>query len=213
MAHVGMRMPPYSTYEEMRAWGIGSRTGIKLNGEEIGLLPTADKWYGITPANVAIGQGFAVTPLQLVSAFNAIVNDGILMRPYLVRSAVDGRGQVVYHSEPMEVNRVVSPRNSKWLRGVLRQVVVKGTGRPADSALVHVAGKTGTAQVAHGGKYIKGRYNASFIGYWPANDPEYTMLIVFGDVSGKLYYGGSVAGPVFKSVVDEVERLKGLNIK
>jgi cell division protein FtsI/penicillin-binding protein 2 len=213
MAHVGMRMPPLSTYEEMRAWGIGSRTGIKLNGEEMGLLPTADKWYGITPANIAIGQGFAVTPLQLVTAFNAIVNDGVLMRPYVVRSAIDGRGQTVYHSEPMEVNRVVSPKNSKWLRSVLRQVVVRGTGRPADSKLVHVAGKTGTAQIAHDGKYVKGRYNASFIGYWPANDPEYTMLIVFGDVSGKLYYGGSVAGPVFKNVVDEVERLKGLNVK
>ena len=213
MAHVGMLMSPHSTYEEMRAWGMGARTGIKLSGEEIGLLPTADRWYGITPANIAIGQGFAVTPLQLTAAFNAIVNDGVLLRPYLVRSAVDSKGQLIYRSSPMEVNRVLSPRNSKWLRGVLRQVVVRGTGRPADSSLVHVAGKTGTAQVAHGGKYVKGRYNASMIGFWPANNPEYTMLIVFGDVTGKLYYGGSVAGPIFKNIIDEVERLKGLRIK
>lgn len=213
MAQIGMKMPPFSTYEEMRSWGIGSRTGIKLNGEEMGLLPTADKWYGITPANVAIGQGFAVTPLQLVTAFNAIVNDGVLLRPYLVRSAVDGEGHQVYHSEPMEVNRVVSPRNSKWLRGVLRQVVVSGTGKPADSELVHVAGKTGTAQVARNGKYVKGLYNSSMIGFWPANDPEYTMLIVFGDVTGSLYYGGPVAGSVFKKIVDEVERLKGVGVK
>ena len=213
MAHVGMLMSPHSTYEEMRAWGMGARTGIKLSGEELGLLPTADRWYGITPANIAIGQGFAVTPLQLTAAFNAIVNDGVLLRPYLVRSAVDSKGQLIYRSSPMEVNRVLSPRNSKWLRGVLRQVVVRGTGRPADSSLVHVAGKTGTAQVAHGGKYVKGRYNASMIGFWPANNPEYTMLIVFGDVTGKLYYGGSVAGPIFKNIIDEVERLKGLRIK
>lgn len=213
MAQVGMRMPPTSTYEEMCSWGIGSRTGIKLNGEETGLLPTADKWYGITPANVAIGQGFAVTPIQLVTAFNAIVNDGILMRPYVVRAAVDSEGEVVYHSEPMEVNRVLSPKNSKWLRSVLRQVVVRGTGKPADSSLVHVAGKTGTAQVAHGGKYVKGRYNASMIGFWPAGDPEYTMLIVFGDITGKVYYGGPVAGSVFKKIVDEVERLKGISVK
>lgn len=79
MAHIGMKMPPFSTCEEMRSWGIGKRTGIRLNGEEAGLLPAADQWYGITPANVAIGQGFAVTPLQLVTAFNAIVNDGVLI--------------------------------------------------------------------------------------------------------------------------------------
>ncbi len=213
MAQVGMRMPPTSTYEEMRAWGIGSRTGVNLNGEESGLLPTADKWYGITPANVAIGQGFAVTPLQLATAYNAIVNDGILVRPYLVRSAVDSEGKVVYHSEMMEVGRVASPKNCKWLRNVMRQVVTRGTGTPANSELVQVGGKTGTAQIAHHGKYVKGRYNASMIGFWPVSDPQYTMLIVFGDVTGKVYYGGSVAGGVFKKVVDEVERLKGAGVK
>ncbi len=213
MAHIGMRMPSFSTYEEMRSWGIGRRTGIRLNGEEAGLLNTPDKWYGITPANVAIGQGFALTPLQMVTAFNAIVNDGVLVRPYLVRSAVNSEGVRVFHSEPMEVGRVVSQRNARWLRGVLRKVVSEGTGKPAECELVHVAGKTGTAQVARGGEYVKGLYNASFIGFWPASDPEYTMLIVFGDVSGKIYYGGSVAAPVFKKVVDEVERLKGAGVK
>ncbi len=213
MAQVGMRMPPRVTYEEMCAWGIGSRTGINLNGEEAGLLPTADKWYGITPANIAIGQGFALTPLQLVTAYNAIINDGVLLRPYLVRAAVDSEGKLVYHSEPMEVGRVASPKVCKWLRGVMRQVVLRGTGKVADSELVQVGGKTGTAQVAHAGKYVKGRYNASMIGFWPANDPQYTMLIVFGDVTGKVYYGGAVAGTVFKKVVDEVERLKGTGVR
>ena len=209
MAQVGMKMPKQTTYEEMVSWGIGSRTGVNLNGEENGLLPTADKWYGITPANIAIGQGFALTPLQLVTAFNAIVNDGVLLRPYIVESAIDSEGELVYHSEKMEVGRVMSPKNSQWLRKVLRQVVTSGTGKPADSKLVRVAGKTGTAEVAEHGKYVKGRYNASMIGFWPANDPEYTMLVVFGDVTGKLYYGGSVAGPVFKQIVEEIERLKG----
>lgn len=209
MAQVGMRMPPQSTYEEMRSWGIGSRTGVNLNGEESGLLPTSDKWYGITPANVAIGQGFALTPLQMVTAFNAIVNNGVLVRPYIVESAIDSEGELVYHSEKMEVGRVMSPKNSQWLRKVLRGVVTNGTGKPADSKVVNVAGKTGTAEVAEGGKYIKGRYNASMIGFWPAGQPKYTMLVVFGDVTGKVYYGGSVAGPVFKQIVEEVERLKG----
>lgn len=213
MAHIGMRMPPFSTYAEMRSWGIGKRTGIRLNGEEPGLLATADKWYGVTPANVAIGQGFAVTPLQLVTAFNAIVNDGVLMRPYLVKSAVNSEGLRVFHSEPMEVDRVVSQKNARWIRSVLRKVVTEGTGKPAESSAVHVAGKTGTAQVARKGKYIRGLYNSSFIGFWPANDPKYTMLIVFGDVTGKVYYGGALAAPVFKKVVDEVERLKGIGVK
>ncbi len=213
MAQIGMKMPPFSTYEEMRSWGIGQRTGIRLNGEEAGLLNTADKWYGVTPANVAIGQGFALTPLQMAAAFNAIVNDGVLVRPYLVRSAVNSEGTRVFHSEPMEVERVVSQRNARWLRGVLRRVVSEGTGKPAECELVRVGGKTGTAQVAHNGKYVKGLYNASFVGFWPANDPKYTMLIVFGDVSGKVYYGASVAAPVFRKIVDEVERLKGVGVK
>jgi cell division protein FtsI (penicillin-binding protein 3)/stage V sporulation protein D (sporulation-specific penicillin-binding protein) len=213
MAHIGMRMPPVTTYMEMRSWGIGKRTGIRLNGEEPGLLPTADRWYGITPANVAIGQGFALTPLQLATAFNAIINDGVLVRPYLVRSAVNSEGLQVFHSEPMEVDRVVSQKNARWIRSVLRKVVTEGTGKPAESSAVHVGGKTGTAQVARKGKYVKGLYNSSFIGFWPANDPKYTMLIVFGDVTGKVYYGGALAAPVFKQVVDEVERLKGIGVK
>ena len=91
--------------------------------------------------------------------------------------------------------------------------VTEGTGKPAESSAVHVGGKTGTAQVARKGKYVKGLYNSSFIGFWPANDPKYTMLIVFGDVTGKVYYGGALAAPVFKQVVDEVERLKGIGVK
>ncbi len=213
MAQIGLRMPPRSTREEMLAWGIGGRTGIKLSGEETGLLPSSELWYGITPANIAIGQGFAVTPLQMVTAFNAIVNDGILMRPFLVRAAVDSEGERVYHSEPTEVVRVLSPKTARWLKAVLRQVVEKGTGRGANSAEVKVAGKTGTAQVAEGGKYVKGRYHASMIGFWPAQDPQYTMLVVLGDVSGKVYYGGQIGAPLFKKIVEEVQRLKGANVR
>ena len=206
-------MPPLSTREEMRSWGIGSRTGIRLSGEEAGLLPSSELWYGITPANIAIGQGFAVTPLQMATAFNAIVNDGVLMRPYLVSAAIDSEGEKVFHSEPMEVDRVLSPRTARWLRTILRQVVEKGTGRAANSEQVRIAGKTGTAQVAEAGKYVKGRYHASMIGFWPANDPKYTMLVVLGDVSGKVYYGGQIGAPLFKNIVEEVERLKGANVK
>ena len=119
----------------------------------------------------------------------------------------------MFHSEPMEVDRVVSQKNARWIRSVLRKVVTEGTGKPAESSAVHVAGKTGTAQVARKGKYVKGLYNSSFIGFWQANDPKYTMLIVFGDVTGKVYYGGALAAPVFKKVVDEVERLKGIGVK
>ena len=213
MAQIGLRMPPRTTREEMESWGIGQRTGIKLNGEEMGLLPPSELWYGVTPANIAIGQGFAVTPLQMATAFNAIVNNGVLMRPYLVRSVVDSEGERIYHSEPAEVTRVLSPQTSRWLRSVLRSVVEKGTGHAANSPFVKIAGKTGTAQVAEGGTYVKGRYHASMIGFWPANDPKYTMLVVLGDVSGKVYYGGQIGAPLFRKIVEEVERLKGVNVK
>lgn len=209
IAQIGMRCDPYKTHSDMKNWGIERQTGIMLSGEESGLLRSPEQWYGVIPANVAIGQGFALTPLQLVTAFNAIVNGGVLMRPFIVQRAVDAQGNEVVLQKPQEITRVLSSRTARWLRTVLRQVVTQGTGKRANSSLVPIAAKTGTAQVADKGVYVKGRYNASMIGFWPSDRPEYTMLIVLGDVTGQRYYGGQIVAPVFKNIVEEIMRLKG----
>lgn len=209
MAQIGMKGNPYKVFSDLRSWGLDRPTGLMIGGEETGLLRSPEQWYGVIPANMAIGQGFALTPLQLVSAFNAIVNGGVLMRPYIVSRAIDAQGNMVVDQGPQEVTRVLSPRTARWIRGVLRQVVTNGTGKGVNSDVVPIAAKTGTAQIAEKGKYAKGRYNASLIGFWPADRPEYTMLIVLGDVSGPRYYGGQIVAPVFRDVVEEFIRLKG----
>lgn len=209
MAQVGLRFNPYDAYQDLKFWGIGRKTGVQLNGEESGLLLSPERWYGVIPANIAIGQGIGVTPLQLVVAFNAIVDGGILFRPYIVERVVDGNGQEVFHSSPEPVAQVLSANTARWLRGVLRSVIINGTGKPANSPLVKIAGKTGTAQIAEHGKYVGGKYNGSMIGFWPYDDPEYTMLVLMGEVTGERYYGAQVAGPLFRNIIEEVERLRG----
>ncbi len=210
MAQIGLLFNPYEAYEDMQFWGLGRKTGILLNGEEEGLLLPPEQWYGVIPANVAIGQGFALTPLQLTAAFNAIANGGLLLRPYIVERAIDGEGRSVFQAKREVVAQVLSSASARWLRTVLRRVVEQGTGRPADTPVVRIAGKTGTAQIAEGGKYIKERYHASMIGFWPADAPQYTMLVLVGDVSGERYYGSQVAAPLFRAIVEEVERLQGV---
>lgn len=209
MAQIGMKMDPYKTYDEMVSLGFARKTGIMLNGEEQGLVNPPDRWLGVSPANVAIGQGFAVTPLQLVVAFNSLINGGKVMRPYIVDHAIDAQGNEVLRQEPQEVNRMFSPQTSRWMRKVLRGVVTNGTAKSANSSMVEIGAKTGTAQVAKGRGYVKGLYHASMIGCWPIEDPKYTMLVVFGNVKGDRYYGGQVAGPVFKEIVEEITRLRG----
>ncbi len=209
MAQIGLRFNSYEAYEDMQFWGLGKKTGILLNGEEEGLLLSPERWYGVVPANIAIGQGFALTPLQLTVAFNAIANGGLLLRPYIVERAIDGEGRTVFQANREVVAQVLSSNSARWLRSVLRRVVEQGTGKPADTSVVTVAGKTGTAQIAEGGKYIKGRYHASMVGFWPADNPAYTMLVLVGDVAGERYYGSQVAAPLFKDIVEEVERLHG----
>ena len=209
MAQIGLKTNAYEIYNDMRSLGFGSKTGITLGGEETGLVNPPERWLGVVPANVAIGQGFACTPLQLVTAFNAIVNNGVLLRPYLVRYAVDAHGDEVLTQKATEVNRVFSPATARWVRTALRSVVEKGTAKVTNTPLVPVAAKTGTAQVAFKGQYVKGIYHASMIGFWPADKPEYTLIVVFGNVKGSTYYGGQVAGPVFRDIVEEITRLRG----
>ncbi len=204
MAQVGIILPSRETYSCLKEWGFGIPTGIELGGEESGLINPPETWRGVTPANIAIGQGVAITPLQLVRAFSAIANGGLLLRPYLVERAFDARGRLVHEGKREVLARVLSPSTASWMQGALRNVVLKGTGVRVNSSLVEVAGKTGTAQVAKGGLYEKGRHVASFAGFWPFEDPRFVMIVVIGDPKEGGYQGGEVAAPIFRDVVDEI---------
>ena len=207
MSQIGLRFDIYRTFESLRQWGFGSPTGIELPGEEGGLLRPPDQWRGVVPANIAIGQGLAITPLQLAQAYVPLANGGDLLRLHLVKEVTSGEGAAVYKPEIECLRQVLSKDTAFWLRKALRKVVTEGTGKVASTPLAEVAGKTGTAQVAEKGLYSENRYVASFAGMWPWQKPEFVLVVVVGEPAGNLTYGGQIAAPIFRNVVEDIYRL------
>jgi cell division protein FtsI (penicillin-binding protein 3) len=203
-AKVGMRLGADRLYAALRNFGFGRRTGIELPGESPGVLVPVRRWSGRSLPSVSIGQELMVTPLQLATAASAVANGGWLMRPHLVKEVHGPDGNAVTAPEPLR--RVVSAETAARLRRAL--VGVTGADGTAPDAAVPgylVAGKTGTAQKAaedHRG-YARGKYVASFVGMVPADAPRLVILVVVDEPKGR-YYGGSVAGPVFRAIAAPV---------
>lgn len=208
MAQIGIRSRPLDMYRTLLDWGFGKPSDIELRGTEKGLLASPGQWRGVVPANIAIGQGLAMTPLQLITAMATVVNGGKLLSPYIVQEVTDSSGEVVYRGSPNVTREVLTSETTQWLRRVMRDTVLSGTGRQANTPVTNIAAKTGTAQVAEKGKYVKGRYVASFIGFWPSENPQYLMLLVVGEPTSGKYYGGELAAPAFKKIVEGMAELE-----
>jgi cell division protein FtsI (penicillin-binding protein 3) len=175
-------------------FGFGRTTGIDFPGESPGIVLSPDKWSGSTIGNVPIGQGIAVTPVQMAAAYAAIANRGIWSRPHLVDHVAGGGRPSLYH------RRLVSKRIAGQLMAMLKDVVAEGTGQYAAIPGYQVAGKTGTAQKpdSHGG-YATGRYVASFVGLVPATHPRLVVLVAVDEPRGAIW-GGVVAAPAFQQI-------------
>jgi cell division protein FtsI/penicillin-binding protein 2 len=175
-------------------FGFGRTTGIDYPGESPGIVLPPDKWSGSTIGNVPIGQGIAVTPVQMAAAYAAIANRGVWSRPHLVDHVAGGGRPSLYH------RRLVSARIADELMLMLKDVVAEGTGQYAAMPGYQVAGKTGTAQKpdAHGG-YATGRYVASFVGIVPASRPRLVVLVTVDEPRGAIW-GGVVAAPAFQQI-------------
>ena len=175
-------------------FGFGRVTGIDYPGESPGIVLPTEKWSGSTIGNVPIGQGIAVTPVQMAAAYAAVANGGIWSRPHLVDHVAGGGRPSLYR------RRLVSPRIAKELMGMLKDVVAEGTGQYAAMPGYQVAGKTGTAQKpdSHGG-YATGRYVASFVGIVPASRPRFVVLVTVDEPQGAIW-GGVVAAPAFQQI-------------
>jgi cell division protein FtsI (penicillin-binding protein 3) len=196
-------------YGGMVAFGLGRKTGIDLPGEASGVVRPPSSWRAIELANHAFGQGLAVTAIQLVSAYGAIANGGLLMRPYVVRAAYDGNGHELLRHTPLVLRRVITPAVAHTMNQLLRGVVNDrdGTAHSARVADFTVAGKTGTAQKVDPttGTYYRDRLVASFVGFVPAEDPKLVILVVLYDVPhGR--FGGLVAAPVFSEIASDALR-------
>ena len=199
-AKIGIRLGEQNLYQYAWNFGFGQRTGILLPGEVSGILHPVKDWSKVSVAQIPMGQGVAVTRLQMVMAMAALANDGWLMRPMLVSRLEDRDGHVVQKYEPQRVRQVVSTATDKQMVNVLKTVVSpEGTAPGAAMQDYIVAGKTGTAQKAENGVYVSGKYVASFIGFFPADNPQVCISIVM-DEPKEGYYGGQVCGPVFKEI-------------
>jgi cell division protein FtsI/penicillin-binding protein 2 len=191
-------------YQYIRRYGFGETTGIPLPGEIPGLVNPPYRWSELDITRVPMGQSVAVTPLQMATAMSTVANGGILMKPLIISEIDDADGRPVVSYSPVQVRRVISADTSKKIISALKDVVSKdGTAKDAAVPGFAVAGKTGTAQkIDPRGGYLEGRYVVSFVGFLPADDPKFTLLVVIDDPEMKegKAFGGTVAAPVFSKI-------------
>jgi len=195
------RLTPREQYESLRDFGFGTPTGIAYPIESSGTLREPRYWSKQSPASLAMGYEIAVTPLQLALAYGAIANGGELLEPALIKEVRDLDGNVVFENHRRVVRRVLTPQGSAQLRRLLAGVVDSGTATDADLATFAVGGKSGTVRGMSRGRYVAGSYTASFVGLFPADQPQYVILVKLDNPKGT-YYGGKTAAPVSKVVLE-----------
>jgi len=210
-AKIGIKMGPPRLYDYIRSFGFGARTGIPLQGEVVGLVRPLKNWFKVSIAQIPMGQGIAVTRLQMTMAMCAIANKGVLMRPMLVDRLEDREHNVVAKYPPQRLRQVISESTAKSMVEALK-TVTSSEGTAPKAALDHytVAGKTGTAQKFEHGELARGKYFASFIGFFPADNPEICISVTM-DEPKQGYYGGQIAAPIFKQIAERVANY--LNIR
>jgi cell division protein FtsI (penicillin-binding protein 3) len=186
--------------------GLNKKTGIEIPGEPspvFKLDPKAKDWSGITLPWMSVGYELEITPLQLLTFYNAIANDGVMMKPYIVEETHQ-YGKTVQQYKPVILNeKVCSSKTVAELKQCMLAVVDSGTAKHLHNDFYQFAGKTGTAQLIIDGMYTH-NYLASFIGYFPADNPKYSCIVMVNSPSNGIFYGGYVAGPVFREISDKI---------
>jgi Cell division protein FtsI/penicillin-binding protein 2 len=199
-------------YKYLRSYGFGNYTYLGLPGEVKGMLPPPVKWSKSSKGSMAYGYGVSVTPIQLITAYSALVNGGTLYKPLLIKALTDQNGQVIQSFEPTKIRDVITPETSALMRVLLTDVVEKGTGKKAQVEGVKIGGKTGTSRRIMNGGYTKKSYNSSFIGFFPADKPKYICLILVNTHKQTGITGGEVAAPIFKNVASVLSGKKSETI-
>jgi cell division protein FtsI (penicillin-binding protein 3) len=195
------RLTPREQFETLRDFGFGTPTGVVFPSEARGALYAPARWSRQSAASLAMGYEVSVTPLQLALAYAVIANGGLLVEPALVKEVRAPDGTVRFRHSPRVVRRVISEQSADAVRALLADAVQSGTGIGAGLGRFAVAGKTGTARrTGAGGRYDAGSYTASFVGMFPAQEPQYVILVKLDNPSGE-YYGGRTAAPVSRAVL------------
>lgn len=190
-------------YEGIESFGLMEKTGVDIGGESSGLCIKKESVKPVDLARIGFGQAIAVTPIELLTACNAVVNGGKLVTPYIAESVTDYAGNVQNLAKNQVKRRVIKEETSAIMRQTLEQVVLVGSGKGASVEGIRVGGKTGTAQKYENGVIARGKYVSTFVGFAPVENPKYIALIVVDEPVGA-YYGGLVAAPyvgqIFKSI-------------
>ncbi|HYH55033.1 MAG TPA: penicillin-binding transpeptidase domain-containing protein, partial [Anseongella sp.] len=195
--------------DRLKSMGLGAELGLQIPGEGRTRIkdPRDQDWYGTTLPWMAHGYEVLITPLQLLTFYNAVANDGKMVKPLFI-TEIQSNGQPVKTIEPEVIKeRIASAGTIEKAQELLKAVVEEGTARNLFSTVYKIAGKTGTAVIADGANgYRQGKkqYQASFCGYFPADNPQYSMLVIISSPSRGGYYGSAIAAPVFKEIADKV---------
>jgi cell division protein FtsI (penicillin-binding protein 3) len=188
-------------YAFIRAFGFGTQTSVSFPGESNGIIRPINNWVPLDLAVSAYGHGVSVTGIQMVTAYSAIANGGVLLEPRLIKKLVSRKtGKSIDVAKPIRVRRVISEDVSNRLKKMLWQVVERGTGTQAQIKGYMVAGKTGTSKkLNEEGLYSSEKHVASFAGFLPVSDPQFTILVVI-DMPKTSAYGGEIAAPIFADI-------------
>jgi len=200
MVWVGSQIGSPTINDYISKFGFSEKTGIDLSGENVGIIQPLRDWGEIGRATISFGQGISVTPIQLVMAYAAVANKGVLLKPQVVDKIIPDGGKIL-SVDPVKVRQVISENTASQLTQMLIAVVEEGYGKKAGVPGFWLAGKTGTAQIADPttGKYLEGVFNHSFAGFAPADDPKFAMLVEL-DKPKNAKFAESSAAPVFGDI-------------
>ena len=208
---MGQRLGKEKLYDYVKKFGMTEKTGIDLNGEAKGIMFKYDNIGPVEQATISFGQGISVTPIQQVTGVSAAINGGTLYQPYTVKYITEPKtNNIILENKPNKVRQVISKETSALVRETLESVVSLGTGKNAYIENYRVGGKTGTAQKVKDGRYMAGNYIVSFIGFLPADRPEYVVYVAIDNPKGITQYGGTVSAPIAKNIMKNIISIKDL---
>ncbi len=196
-------------YQDLRAFGFSERSGIDLPGEDAGIVWKTSRWSKLSITRIAMGQEVLVTSMQILNAISCIANDGIRMRPLIIRKVVGPDGELLMEPQPEVLNRPIRADTAKDMRRLLARVTQPGGTAPEAAVQGYlVGGKTGTAQKADlvNGGYYRHKYIASFVGFLPVENPAISIIVVADEPTQGGYYGGTVCAPYFHEIADQTAR-------
>lgn len=203
-AKTAMEIGSSRFYDYTRKFGFGMKTGVGMVGESPGRVRPLSRWDKTTLPWMGYGYQVMATPMQILQAYAAVANDGVMMKPMIIRKVFGPDGKVAREYAPQEVRRVVSAETARYLgKEYFKAVVDSGTAKSAAVTGLNVAGKTGTARRAAGGSYANPVYVSSFVGYFPVQSPKYAIIVIVENPK-TAYYAATVAAPVFSSIASRM---------